>query len=66
MVSPSDKVISPEAGKAFLDKVEAPNKRFIEVLDIEDPSSHMLAGDILSPSTTERVAADIVAFIQAP
>ena len=66
MVSPSDKVISPEAGKAFLDKVDAPNKRFIEVLDIEDPSSHMLAGDILSPSTTERVAADIVAFIQAP
>ncbi|MDJ0760100.1 MAG: alpha/beta fold hydrolase [Woeseiaceae bacterium] len=66
MVSPGDKVISPEAGKAFLDQVDAPNKRFIEVPDIEDPSSHMLAGDILSPSTTERVAADIVAFIQAP
>ncbi|MDJ0916450.1 MAG: alpha/beta fold hydrolase [Woeseiaceae bacterium] len=66
MVSPGDTVISPEAGKAFLEQVQAPNKRYIEVLDIEDPSSHMLAGEILSPSTTERVAADIVAFIKTP
>ena len=64
MVSPGDMVISPEAGKAFLDNIEAPEKRFVEVLDIDDPNSHMLAGDILSPSTTERVAADIVAFIK--
>lgn len=63
LLSPDDKVISPDAGKAFLDGVDARSKELVEVTDSDDPNSHMLAGDILSPSTTERVADDIVRFI---
>ena len=64
LLSPDDKVISPQAARAFLDGIEARSKALIEVLDSDDPNNHMLAGDILSPSTTERVAADIVTFIK--
>lgn len=64
LLSPDDKVISPDAATAFVDGIDARSKQLIEVLDSDDPNSHMLAGDILSPSTTERVAADIVSFIR--
>ena len=63
LLSPDDRVISPEAGRVFFDGIDARSKKLIEVADSDDPNSHMLAGDILSPSTTERVAADIVDFI---
>lgn len=65
LMSPDDKVISPRAARAFVGGIDAPSKQLIEVLDSDDPNSHMLAGDILSPSTTERVAADIVSFLRS-
>ena len=35
------------------------------VADANDPSQHVLAGDILSPDTTARMAAAIVTYVQA-
>jgi len=63
-VSPGDRVISPDAARAAFDALDAPRKRWIEVETAEDPSSHVLAGDILSPGTTRRIAAQIVSFVR--
>ena len=62
-VSPDDTVVSPEAARAAFDAIEAPRKEWISVAKAGDPSSHILAGDILSPDTTEWVVAEIVEFV---
>ncbi len=36
----------------------------LEVSDTEDPSGHILAGDILSPGTTARLVAEIESFVR--
>jgi len=66
--SPDDEVISPTAARDTLEKTTAPRKMAIEIKDPGDPSHHVLAGDVLSAATTQRIANDIVGFIerQAP
>ena len=63
LLSPDDKVVSPDATRVALARIESPHKRLVEI-DTQDPSKHVLAGDILSPGTTADVAATIVDFIQ--
>lgn len=63
LVSPADTVVSPRATSEAIAKLSAPRKQLVEVADVGDPSNHVLAGDILSPDTTEEVAAAIVAFV---
>ena len=64
LVSPRDRVVSAEAARAAYDRIDAPDKRWVEIDTVGDPSSHVLAGDILSPETTRDVAERIVAFIR--
>lgn len=64
LLSPEDEVVSPEASRRAYDAIEAPRKKLVEIA-AEDPSSHVLAGDILSPGTTAEVAALIAGFIAA-
>lgn len=64
--SPEDSVVSAAATKQAFERLEAPTKRFIEFDQAQDPSSHVLAGDILSPDTTDSVAATIVEFVASP
>jgi alpha-beta hydrolase superfamily lysophospholipase len=61
--SPEDEVVSPEATRQAFERISAPNKQLIEIEDAEDPSSHVLAGDILAPGSTDRIAAAIVSFV---
>jgi esterase/lipase len=61
--SPDDKVVSPEATRQAFERISAPRKRLIEIGNAEDPSNHVLAGDILSPASTDTIAAEIVAFV---
>ncbi len=63
LLSPDDTVVSPEATKRAFAHIGAPRKRLIEIEDTGDPSRHVLAGDILSPSSTDAVAALIVDFV---
>ena len=63
--SPDDQVVSPDATRQAFEKISAPRKQLIEIEDAEDPSRHVLAGDILAPGSTSRIAATIVNFISA-
>ena len=61
--SPHDKVVSPEATRQAFERINAPRKRLIEIEYAEDPSNHVLAGDILAPASTDKIAAEIVTFV---
>lgn len=63
LLSPDDSVVSPAAARAAFERIDSPRKRLVEIDDAGDPSRHVLAGDILSPDTTEDVAALIVDFV---
>jgi alpha-beta hydrolase superfamily lysophospholipase len=65
LLSPDDTVVSPAATKQAFAQIEAPRKKLVEIEDAGDPSNHVLAGDILSPSSTDDVAAMIVDFVLA-
>lgn len=60
--SPLDRIIRPDLVAAKAAAWGAPVKT-IEVTDAEDPNHHVIAGDALSPSTTERLAAETVEWI---
>src|SRR5210317_185784 len=62
LLSPDDEVVAPEATKQAFERISAPHKALIEVEDAGDPSNHVLAGDILSPGSTEDITALIVEF----
>jgi esterase/lipase len=64
LVSPDDEVVSPEATKQAFGRIDAPRKALIEIENPGDPSNHVLAGDILSPGSTDDVAALIVDFVR--
>ena len=64
--SPTDKVVSADATRQAFERITAPRKRFIEIEDAEDPSHHVLAGDILAPNSTIEIAAAIVSFVAQP
>jgi esterase/lipase len=65
LLSPEDEVVSPEATKAAFRRIDAPRKELLEIVDSLGPSSHILAGDILAPESTSRVAAKIIDFSSA-
>ncbi len=64
--SRNDEVVSPDAAMTVYQATEAPAKQAIEVSNAGDASHHVLAGDIMSPGTTDEVAAAIVEFIRRP
>ena len=64
--SRGDMVISPKAALDVFNATASPQKAAMEITDSEDPSQHVLAGDILSPTTTQTVADAIVSFIRRP
>lgn len=53
--SPQDTVIRPDLAKAKAANWGGPVE-IIEVADSDDPGNHVIAGDALSPSTTQRLA----------
>ena len=64
--SGEDQVVSPDAILAAYEAFQSPRKMLIEVSDSGDAKDHILAGDIMSPGTTGRIAAQIVDFIRPP
>lgn len=61
-----DEVISAESALEVFARTDARQKFAIAVEDPGDPSSHVLAGDILSSAMTAELAAAIVDFIARP
>jgi len=64
--SGDDRVISPTAALEVFDATASPQKAALEITNSGDPSQHVLAGDILSPTTTRSVADAIASFIEHP
>ena len=63
-MSPDDKIVDPIAAKEFFDNLSAKDKRFVIISDSDDPADHVLAGDLRSPSTTKKIAHQIINFIK--
>jgi pimeloyl-ACP methyl ester carboxylesterase len=55
LISPEDEVVDPSITRGIAARWGAPH-RLVEVEGVEDPSRHVLAGNAMSPSTTEPVA----------
>ncbi|MGE3306762.1 MAG: alpha/beta hydrolase [Rhizobiaceae bacterium] len=62
--SDGDKVVRPDLTRAIAARWGAPHE-IVAVTDSTDPSDHVIAGDALSPNTTDPLAAKIVAWVQA-
>ena len=62
--SPNDQIVSPEAIKRTFSKIGSNRKRLIEVTDTDAPNSHVLAGNILAPASTEKIAGIIIEFVK--
>lgn len=65
VVSPRDTVVSPAAARDAFAALDAPRKALVEFDATADPSRHILAGDILSPGSTERIAELAIDFVKA-
>ena len=63
LVAPADQVVSAPAAIEAFAAIDSPRKQLIEFTDSEDPKHHILAGDIVSPGTTEIVAEMIIDFL---
>lgn len=61
--APDDAVVDQTATAAKASRWAGPHD-VIEVTDSADPSQHVIAGDILSPNTTERLAGSTAAWIR--
>lgn len=61
--SPDDQVVSTRAAIRTFSIIGSKNKLRVPYTQSEDPNQHVLAGDILSPGTTEEVARMISEFI---
>lgn len=62
VMSPDDRVVLPAATRKAYRAIGAPRKNLVE-MHAEDPSAHILGGDILSPGTTESLAGLIADFV---
>ena len=62
--SPDDQIVDPAAVEEAFAAISADAKELVRVDDAEDPSSHVLAGDILSPGRTGKTAARSVEFVR--
>lgn len=61
--SSKDKVISVPSLKNTFERLGSSNKQLIEFNETEDPDFHALAGELLSPSSTNDLASQITLFI---
>ncbi len=62
LYSPQDDVVDPLATERALNRYGAPIERRV-VTGAEDPSNHVLAGDLLSPGNTDAVVGMILEFL---
>lgn len=62
--SPNDRVVSSRQIERFYQGLSVSPRALVDVEGSEDPQQHVLAGDILSPGTTDRLAARIVSFLR--
>lgn len=66
LYSPRDAVVNPAATRRMFEDYGASRKELRVVEGADDPQQHVLAGDLLSPGSTDAVIAEILDFLQGP
>lgn len=64
--APDDRIVDTGEIRSAFERWGTPAKRLLAVATPGDPDRHVLAGDILSPHTTELVRAAILDFLRDP
>jgi esterase/lipase len=64
LLAPRDRVIDSHAARAAFARIAARQKRLVEVDDASDEMQHVIAGRILSPGSTQHVAATILDWVR--
>ena len=62
LFSPNDDVVSVPALREAYAALRSPDKEIVEVTETSEESTHVIAGDIMSPENTAPLAAQIVDF----
>ena len=63
-LSPQDQVVDPNATERRIRFWGGP-KKLVEITDAGDPSQHVIAGDILSPQSTDEIADQIIRWAKS-
>lgn len=63
LTSTEDQVVNPSKTRRWFDRIESPDARWVEYGQVGDPSSHVIAGDILSPENNVAVLDEITRFL---
>lgn len=61
--SPEDTVLNHDVTIQVFERFGSKNKKIIAITNSDDPDHHILAGDILSPSTTDLLRDHILTFL---
>lgn len=64
LVSAHDQVVDPGETRLIVPRFGAVVKELVEITGDEEPSHHVLAGDILSPATTDAVTGLMLDFVR--
>jgi pimeloyl-ACP methyl ester carboxylesterase len=64
LYSPEDQVVDPEEIRRRVSTFGSATVELVAVAGEEDPSHHVLAGDIVSPGTTDATVARMLAFLR--
>ena len=64
LYSEQDRIVDIEKTQAMLERLPKVSRQSIVISDSGDKLQHVLAGDILSPTTTHQVANSIIEFIK--
>ncbi|MEM7536828.1 MAG: alpha/beta fold hydrolase, partial [Chloroflexota bacterium] len=62
--SPNDQVVDPKTMQTFFNSLETPHRELILMDEVQDRNNHVLAGDALSPDTTDEIAEHIIHFVK--
>ena len=62
--SPYDSVVHPRKIERFFMQLGSSQKKLLTILDSESESQHVITGDIISPSTNERVIRQMLQFLR--
>jgi esterase/lipase len=64
VASRGDRVVDPEASEARFRDLGAPLKELVWFEESQDPAQHVLAGDVLSPSSTGPLVETVLGFVE--
>ena len=62
--SREDAVVDSEETRLAFGRFGSSRKQLVEISESEDPARHVIAGDIMSPGTTDEIARSILDFLR--